>query len=324
MLSALRQTSLISRILSTRPLVAVGTISYSLYLTHFIVVELLLVDSKIPSFWTISDLGSYVSTAFISSLGLAYIFYILLEKPYFFSRIRGKSNIKVSSDNSVSSSKIALFCGVYILLIFSGLQREYSLSSITHAHNDARTNSLPLPDTVSFNETKKVVFVLTAVENNFGILSIPIRYAGTLTFQVGRDMPLSHSIQVTVQDMATGAVISHNVYKGTQFDPELKAYPFGFPKQVESKGKKYLISIESTHATPGDYTVVEHLRSDLLDVYQLEKSALLKSPSLLSSALMHKLSLIVHTQDFWLVLALNVIPFATFIYYKRSVSRIIA
>jgi peptidoglycan/LPS O-acetylase OafA/YrhL len=77
MLSALRQTSLISRILSTRPLVAVGTISYSLYLTHFIVVELLLVDSKIPSFWTISDLGSYVSTAFISSLGLAYIFYIL-------------------------------------------------------------------------------------------------------------------------------------------------------------------------------------------------------------------------------------------------------
>ncbi|MEI7652894.1 MAG: acyltransferase [bacterium] len=316
--SALRSNSLISRILRTRALVFVGSISYSMYLTHIMVIELLRGGPTISAAWSVYDVFSYVAMALTGSVLLAIIFYQLLEKPYFVSRAHQKLIHDPNQYGHASSKGFKLFFALYILLIFSGLQREYSLTSTTHLQSDAHlANAAELPDSVSFLDTDRLSIYITAADNNFGILSIPIQYMGTRTTQNKGDLTGAHSITVTVSDETTGVEISRNTYLGTQFDVEPKHYPFGFPRQTSSKRRVYRVLIESFRATTNDYTAIYELPSNLFGVYQLDKMSLVRSPVMFASVLWHKVSLMLIDPDLWIILALNVIPVATYVGYKR-------
>lgn len=315
----LRRGSIFYSFFQSRLLVWIGAISYSLYLTHTIGIDLLRGGEQIPSTWSLIQVMAYVTCAILISLGLAKLLYELLEKPYFESRSKlaanflhpQKADAAESSAKRKSSIPLLVF---YIFLIIAGLQKEYSLTSMTHREMNTRFITPVTNSSVSFADSKELIFEVKAVDDNFGIFSLPIRYVGNKTKPVGDAIDMSHALRVTVHDVASQTLISSNEYAGWRFGAESHQYPFGFPQQIESKGKTYLVRFESLRASPDDYIVVSNPESELVTVYQIDKSRLFRNPISLLTILWRKLLLIATSNEFGWVILLNLLPVSVLIH----------
>ena len=309
----LRQGNLFHSFFQSRVLVWIGTISYSLYLTHTIVIDLLRGGEQIPTVWSAPQVLVYVCLAILLSIGLAKLLYELLEKPYFQSR--RKSTVPLVTQHAADFARPAMhkkfgaaLLIIYILLIGAGLQKEYSLTSVTHRETGTRFITPVTDKSVSFADSKELVFEINASDDNFGIFSFPIQYVGNKVKPMGNAKDMSHALRVTITDVASQASISTNEYAGWRFGVEPHSYPFGFPQQTNSKGRAYLVRFESLRASPDDYTVISNPQTELFTVYQIDKSRLLRSPITLLTILWRKLSLIVTSNEFGWVILLNTIP----------------
>lgn len=319
----LRQGNIFYSFFQSRVLVWIGAVSYSLYLTHTIVIELLRGGEQIPTFWSTVQVVGYVISATLLSLGLAKLLYELLEKPYFESR--RKSIVPQVKQHAADFAGprmhkkfgVALLI-VYILLIGAGLQKEYSLTSVTHRETGNRFITPVNDKSVSFADSKELVFEIKATDDNFGIFSLPIQYIGNKTKPVGDVKDTSHALRVTVHDISTQTLISSNEYAGWRFGVEPRPYPFGFPQQKNSKGRAYLVRFESLRASPDDYTLISNPQTELLTVYQIDKSRLLRKPITSLTILWRKLSLIVTSNEFGWVILLNTLPL--FILLRHSLT----
>lgn len=309
----LRQGNIFYSFFQSRVLVWIGTVSYSLYLTHTIVIELLRGGEQIPASWQSIQVAGYVISAILLSLGLAKLLYELLEKPYFESR--RKSIVPLVTHHVADFARTAMhekfgvaLLIVYVLLIGAGLQKEYSLTSVTHRETGTRFMTPVTDKSVSFADSKEFVFEIKATEDNFGIFSLPIQYVGNKTKPVGDAIDTSHTLRVTVKDIASQTTISTNEYAGWRFGVVPRPYPFGFPQQKDSKGRAYLVRFESLRSSPNDYTVVSNPQTELLTVYQIDKSKLLRNPITLLIILWRKLTLIITSSEFVWVIIINVLP----------------
>ncbi|MEI6327142.1 MAG: acyltransferase [Candidatus Roizmanbacteria bacterium] len=312
-----------SRIFQSSLLVSVGTISYSLYLTHTIVIELLRGGEWISPSWTLFQVAGYVLLTMVLTLGLAKLLYELLEKPYFMSRrklgeMATGSPIIMTNQQAISSKSSAILVAIYIFLIGCGLQKEYSLTSVTHRETNAQYLTRLDTPSVSFLNTQRFVFEIHASDDNFGIFSLPIQHVGSVIKPVLGAEDMTHALRVTVEDPVNHLVISTNEYAGWRFGSESRAYPFGFPQQVTSKDKSYLVIFESLRPTPDDYTVISNPQTELLTVYQMDKSRFLKNPISLVVILWRKLSLIINSREFTLIMLVNILPLFLLLKYLLS------
>lgn len=309
----LRKNNSFYSFFQSRVLVWVGTVSYSLYLTHTIVIELLRGGEQIPSAWSALQVVAYVTFAILTSFGLAKLLYELLEKPYFVSRRQSANHVVSQHTADFTRPPMHKKLGValltiYILLIGAGLQKEYSLTSVTHRETNARFITPVTGRSISFADSKMIEFEIKATENNFGIFSLPIQYVGNKTKPIGDAKDMSHALRVTVHDVASQTLISSNEYAGWRFGVESHPYPFGFPQQINSKDRAYLVRFESLRASPDDYTVISNPQTELLTVYQIDKSKLLRNPTTLVTILWRKLTLIITSSEFVWVIIINVLP----------------
>ncbi len=309
----LRNGNIINTFFQSRVLVWTGTVSYSLYLTHTIVIELLRGGEQISTAWAGPQVLIYVCLSILLSIGLAKLLYELLEKPYFESR--RKSIVSQVNQHAVDFARLTtskkfgvVLLIVYFLLIGAGLQKEYSLTSVTHRETSTRFITPVTEKSVSFADSKELIFQIKATDDNFGIFSFPIQYIGNKTAPLGDVKDTSHALRVTVVDIASQNVISSNEYNGWRFGAESHPYPFGFPQQKYSKGRAYIVKFESLRASPDDYTVISNPQTELLTVYQIDKSRLLRNPITLLTILWRKLSLIVTSNEFGWVMLLNTLP----------------
>lgn len=315
----LRKNNSFYSFFQSRVLVWVGTVSYSLYLTHTIVIELLRGGEQIPLAWSALQVLAYVTFAILISFGLAKLLYELLEKPYFVSRRQSANH--VVSQQTVDFARPAMHIKfgaalliIYILLIGSGLQKEYSLTSVTHRETGTRFITPVTGRSVSFADSKELVFEIKTTEDNFGIFSLPIQYVGNKSKPIGDAKDMSHALRVTVHDVASQTLISSNEYAGWRFGAESHPYPFGFPQQKDSTDKAYLVRFESLRSSPNDYTVVSNPQTELLTVYQIDKSRLFRNPISLLTILWRKLLLIATSNEFGWVILLNLLPVSVLIH----------
>jgi len=70
------------RVLSSRPLVGIGTFSYSLYLVHVPVIAVLDLWMHALPLGAAARLGAYMAASLAASLGVAYPFHLLFERPF--------------------------------------------------------------------------------------------------------------------------------------------------------------------------------------------------------------------------------------------------
>jgi peptidoglycan/LPS O-acetylase OafA/YrhL len=264
-----------SRFLSGKVLVTIGKYSYSLYLTHSIVIEFFTrqgIPTSVPDSLRAAGLALAVMPV------LAYISYRLLEEPYF---ARSK-NVEIKKKKSsvvhpISFQRhfITAVLGLAILLIsfiLIGYRVPSSLASVTER---VSRNDLPTEIEIS---TEPIVLPFQATQPNLGMILFHVR-------------PLSEKSQsneekVTEQISLVAALFDDQKREISRVEFPLsqifesRFHPVGLPLQADSLGKNYSLQLALSGKTSLQKIFIENKGVTFRPVYIFSKAELLKNPQL--------------------------------------------
>lgn len=270
----------LSRMLSSKVLVFVGTISYSMYLTHMFVIRT--IDSLIPAKnVNLQYVQFFLSLTF--SILFAGLLYLLLERPYF---NRPKNNDSKMINLPYQKMKHLKFLLLSLILIFVTslfvvFQSDFSIFS-------TEKRNFPTP-TYSKNS---LTFFIKASQNKFGVVEAMLK-----------NQSIHKQSKITFRIKEKGAsswYSSSDFYLNNSDDP--LPTEFGFPIINNSSGKSYEISFS---ATDGKLTI---LSEPVMTFYMVNKKDLIKNPFNLITFLISKVETVSSNKDAQLSLLL-IIPF---------------
>lgn len=293
---SLSEKTLLSKILRNRLLVFIGTISYSMYLVHVPILQILSPILKNPnSFFE----GLIVCFVFAAIISVASLLYYLLERPYF---AKDKNEKKKTEEQSalyhsiIQKPKVAI--GMFLAFSFMAVvityQSRFNFFSAEKNYSKRIFFSPQISnstESLSMKDYPTVLLRLSAEEDNFGILRMHItRIAAgevshgsqTLRFRIREENNKEWYLESTF-DLA---VIGNS-----------REHLFGFPTIADSKGKTYIVELSLTNPEASDYIRID--TSDIVPagIYNLNKSELLHHPSQLTSLLVSKITHVKNSKD---------------------------
>jgi len=308
-LSILAGGNSLQKMLSSRLLVFIGSISFSMYLVHTSVIETVK-TYFIPQSALQSIL--FIILIFILTIFLSYLTYLLLERPYF------QRSHEESTKKSMSSTRprhlwlgALVFGVVYIVCILIVYQSNYNFFSVEHKHLVVDVVSPRLfagQSTITMDTNPKIDIVITAPDNNLGIISTSLSYKRTPgKSETGEHQVLTYAIR------EVGAT---DWYATSQFKPievgDSPQHPFGFPVIADSKGKKYEIMIELTSPRSPEYFEIDMTGGSVRSIYQVNKGEVLKNPVKLFTLIQNRLTNVLENRDAQKAI-MYLVPFALMI-----------
>jgi len=288
----LAKRSRLAHILSSRVLVFIGSISFSIYLVHMTVIDTI-IKYFIPATWFETII--FILIVFVGALALSYMTHWLLERPYFMRSGKVQSVKKVESTPHFALwPSMAMFLLVYFYGVFIAYQSNYNFFSLEHSHP---VTDIQLPHvtqgqkTISMDKNPKVMVRIMAKDDNLGIITTSLRYK--------RAPGISHASQDLVYSIKE--VGAKDWYATSHFKPtevgESKNHPFGFPVIADSKGKKYEIQIALTNTASLEYFEIDLQDDSMRSTYQINKYELVKHPVKLLSLIQNRLSNILENKE---------------------------
>lgn len=175
---------------------------------------------------------------------------------------------------------IFVFCTVSLLFSIKTLddssivQYSYSINSFRDSKNFS--NKL-----LSGN---KIVGEFAALSDNLGIVAVRFHTFNKIN---------ADSVIFRLFDEDSGERIAEHQYKVDQFQPD-DYFPFGFPIQKTSEGKKYVFEIESVHGTQEDAVAISPIEPVFLTKHKFSSTELLHNPL----EMMYFLRKKIHTYSF--------------------------
>lgn len=279
-----------SRFLQLPLLTKAGKISYSIYLTHTIALEMY-VRMKPPA-----DVREMIWNAVIS-LGtmfvFAYLLHIKLERPYF----NKDSNLPKSITlNNQFFAKLRSFfvvkpivslAGIVVTLLFLvwyGFRVPVPLLTHVVNHSD---QSIPYHNLIT---TKPLLLSFTGQYPNLGMILLSLKPLSQeeVTKQnlfLGRDAECT--LDINVKDKTDSTLVSSQ-YKMFQIF-ESRFHPVGLPLQADSQNKKLTISLQSSEE-PRRFVNLVNDGITFRTIYFLDRKEILKHPIQLLSLLIEKLT----------------------------------
>jgi hypothetical protein len=253
-------------------LVFFGTYSYTLFLVHTFIIHL---TQKIIKENTASSALILTALTFTLSLVFAYALYQLVEKPYFTGRKTKNSeaqplpakkhNFVIFHRKYISITSILLL--IVALLLF--LAYKPPLAVFTSAER-LKLTSKPL-EIIGGLPLQKA---FTATENNLGMIQFHLRRSAI------DGIPATEYVQsqllVRLQN-EQGQELAKSSYEVYQIIDSFY-HPFGFPVQIDSKGKKYTIEYQLSKVSPTEELQLINTEGDLITVYFPDKKSLIKQP----------------------------------------------
>lgn len=283
--SILHEGNSLARFFSSKYLIFLGTISYSIYLSHTGVVDTLHLIFR--PYNLISNIF-FLLLAVAITLALASILYRLLEKPYFM-RSRKEQEVRPSRNISFSKLSFLIMCFLFIS-IFSAYQSSFNLLSfdktfgrdvILSPHIDGTTSKISI---ISYPE---VMLKVKSPEDKLGILAAHLTYEFQSEKKNASDDP-PQQLVFQIKPSGSSEWYATSSYKPNEIG-DSKMHPFGFPLIEEAKNKEFdvrlslinLNSKENIYLNVGDGVVIR-------TVNQLNKKELLSHPEKLVSLLLHR------------------------------------
>ncbi len=231
----LTQVTWVTRLFSQRVFVFLGTISYSLYLIHRDVFGWVLSLSQAFT-WLPSPLFSLaaICLTLLCGIGVSWILYILVERLYFEKK---RTTLCVAEQSKANWLYSPIIGGGLISVIIIGAHAVgYPLSILV------TQESFELPQSsVALSQTP-VVFPLVARYTNLSIVGLQFQYHASESY---RQHPTKPPAQVvfTLADADSGSVVFESTRDAIQAEG-MTVFPFGFPTQKDSSGKKYLVTLK--------------------------------------------------------------------------------
>lgn len=292
---ALDQQTLLSKILSSRVLVFLGTISYSIYLSHTPVLHM--VEDSFQATNVLTNIMQMILTFSITIL-LSVVWYQWLEKPYF-KRNKEKEIVPEFHHNRVSvfirrpAFLFSAICCLYIIAVFSAYQSNFNFFSIqTPFKNIMYTNPKisSKTDSISMKEYPKVDFQITSDQNNLEIITAHITHLQTIKNSVN----IPQWLVFHMKEAGQKDWYATNTYTLSYISDSL-AHPFGFPLIIDAKGKSYLVELSMSSPTSRQYISLD--AKSIEGVYKVDKVQLIKHPAELADFILARIATVFRNQE---------------------------
>jgi peptidoglycan/LPS O-acetylase OafA/YrhL len=299
-IAAINSRTLINRLFSMKWLVLIGTVSYSLYLIHTEIVELIEyeilawdIPNRFPA-WQIG-VGTLIAVTVISLLVSAALFK-LIESLYF-HRSRPTSTAAqrpvappTQTTPTPAPWKVALgslAMAGFFFLVYMG---DYSPSLLvsrhqvtTHPPSHLRTTSL-LGTPLSFP--------FTAQYDNLSVIEVGLEYYKDANNTLAARKEPAYLVFKLFDE--SGKQLFESKRFGYQIEGEPQ-FPFGFPTIPDSKGKNYRVELSLENALEDDQVLVKKASGNVVGLYTTTKSM---TPGYLFQQGMNRLTFVVSHPGF--------------------------
>ena len=258
-LAAISQKSIINRFFSHKIFTFLGMISYSLYLSHPLVIERISSSQLIPAIqkvfaaWPQLFILIRGSVLLAASIGFAYCLYLLVESVYFVKakplvaenrrKEKPKSVSRVQLPTTVQVVLGGLSVCLGIVIIFSG---DYvpSLTMVRHS-----LPKKPLFSELLVTPNNPAIFSFVAQHDNLSVVMLDMDYAHEPSLSQGG---LGNEAQLVFElHDEQGNLIIQSIRQPQELEGVLR-FPFGFPTISQSKDKTYQISLRLENTAPSD------------------------------------------------------------------------
>jgi len=292
----------IARFFRSRILVFLGTISYSIYLSHTLVVDglhLLFRPTNI-----ISDI-LFICLASGITIIIASILYRLLEKPYFNNKVK---SIKDKKTYSFSFPLVTYgIIGVLTIAVFIAYQSNFNLFSVEQKF-DRKILSFPaIPKEtkdIFIGDYPEVRLKVRSEENRIGIFTANLSYV----FRPDKyDYKNEQQLIFQIKPSSEPNWISTATYKPPEIG-ESPNHPFGFPVIQDAKNKEFDIRIYLEKRNSAQDMMLRLIGQPFKIVSQVNKKELLNHPLQLVNLLAGRISNVIGNSQARIVF-LELVPF---------------
>jgi len=287
----LTPTTLLAKVLSSRVMVFIGMISYSMYLSHMTVFNLM--HSLIGEPSNFIFLLLYIVGIIACTTVFSFLLYYLLEKPYFLKH-HGEQKVSPSLlPDYAKRAKVVLggICVVYLLTIIIVYQSEINFFSIEQRYSKSVFIAPKIEKNepyISMRDYPKVTLVLPAEFNDLGLIHV---YLDREVVRRGKIVPQQITFKIKEKGAQDWYSISH--YPLTQRNQVLPEV-YGFPKIHDAKGKTYIIELSMDNAQSTVFGLLDTKDNTVKSIYEIEKKDLLHDKSLLFHFINNKIEKIIY------------------------------
>ncbi len=286
-LITLMEKTWLAKVFTSRLLIYIGTISYSMYLIHMFVFEVLKKQLGEPT--DFMNVTWYVLLSVASAIIVASGMYYLLEKPYFKKRKNqsdsNNNEVKTASPKKQTITKtLFAITLIYVITTFFSYNSDFKLFSLQSRH---QTDILMSPqDTnqsqLSLKENPLINAKLTAKNNNLAVIELDLS---------GKNAPNEEFKKqtITARLKETGTENwQETSFVITSRDDTLKNL-FGFAPIPDSKNKSYDLQIELDEPNSSHQITINTSNELLKAHYTLNKSEFIKSPTQITAFILDKI-----------------------------------
>ncbi len=308
-LAALNSKTLFSKILGSKVLIFIGTISYSLYLIHLLIFDLLknqLGDLKDPQ-----GIFYFACIYIFASIGVSSILYLLVEPPYFSTKAKSEvSTDTITKENNeknkfisfiTNSKNVLIFlCLSLILVVFVTYNSKFSFFS---TQSISRREALRSPfiesgqELIYLNANPKILINFKAQDDNLSVIELDLDEKINTNIEFKKQV-----LTVYLKEVGTQKLYESSFSLINYEDPLPNL--FGFLPIADSKGKSYEVefTLDNTDSSKdirvnvSDFVLKSH--------YLTDKSELFKSPFRMISFIGNKIESAINNREARTVLLL--------------------
>lgn len=307
-----------SQFLQSKVLVWLGSISYALYLTHTLTLEMFTRDGSPQTVW--AAIQTLTISVLVMGLFAAVVHYFL-ERPYFVSKTSSLSKGKAGSQAPTLLVTQAQWLGPlmmvvsYVGLVWLAYRAPVSLLAQVKNHFQPQ-----LPPIIPLS-TQPTKLTFTAEVDNLGMILIhlkPVSVVQTAELDIKQGSETLGALRATLTDAAGQQIIQtdfplYQIY-------ESRFFTIGLPLQASSSGQTYTLELNITDSQASETLALMSYGNSFRTVYFLPKRTYFTDPEKLAQLILEKLLQPFRDQIAWqtLGLALPVLGIATYVSLPRK------
>jgi peptidoglycan/LPS O-acetylase OafA/YrhL len=306
---SLSNTTALAKLFRSKILVYIGTISYSIYLSHMYVLNTLISITKQPN----SEIFTifYILFALVITVLLSSVLYFLLERPYFIRKYSEKNKGTILYEPKKNTP--LLFGGIslrLLMLIFIVYQSNVNFFTLTQPYNNSIIFPYKVSPLISLRKYSKVILQFTAEYNNFGILTLHLLHNSIPNHKFASQ---KYTFQIKAKHESNWYATSQFYIRHAKDDLPLS---FGFPLITNSAGKTYIVSLSQLIPKSSEYIILDSDKNNIAGVFLINKKDIIRHPQQLIIFIENKFITVIESTEAQqeLELALPFFLFSLFIF----------
>lgn len=291
------------KFLESKALIFMGKYSYSLYLTHSVIIEMTTRGHE-PA--TLLEALLVTVASFACSIVLSVILFKLIEQPYFNLKkakvvpfatdpkeanvIEKKKEKEIFARYSPAVTKRAIvaltvFSIAYIYIGYRSLSAFFTQSIPKSTEPVSWISSAPKYIQITEQPTR---FEFTADANNLGTVTTSLKSKEVKGEHGTNASSVPGELEIRLLD-ENNQLLASTRYKVHEIG-ESRYHPFGFPVIPDSKGKRYAVEYQIVVPDPARSLEIDASDAEFRTLYLTNKSELLKEPASLATFTLNKVT----------------------------------